>query len=1178
MTMRWNSNHKLAAGFGLVLALLLGNALLSFQNMRRVIDNNAQVTHTHAVLSAMQEVLSTVQDAETGQRGYIITGQENYLEPYNAAVTGIAGRLQRLRTLVVAPSVRPFVPVLERQVAARLALLRESIALRRAQGLEAARRRILTGKGRSRMDAIRGTIAAMQSEENALLRQRNTQARIAAQRTLWTFGLSSLASLGLLTLVWLIIRRDAADRENVAAQLKASSDRFGAIVTSTSQIIWTRDTRGDFVEEQPLWSDFTGQSFEELKGSGWLQAVHPDHRARVEAAWRQAVRSPDLFEVEYRLRRHDGEYRHMAVRAAPVRDDNGALREWVGTSTDITERKQAAAELHETEARRAAILETALDCIIAIDADSRITEWNPASEKTFGHARADVLGRTLPGVIIPPSLREAHYQGLQRYLATGEGPVLGQRIEVPALHADGHEFPVELAITRIAGDGPPSFSAYLRDISARKQAEADLAMHARLANLGADVGLALTRSDSIRVILQSCAAAVVTHLDAAFARVWTLNEIENVLELQASAGMYTHLDGPHGRVPVGQFKIGLIASERQPHLTNQVVGDARVGDQEWAEREGMVAFAGYPLLVEGRLLGVIGMFARHTLSEAVLRALATVADAIALGVKRKRAEEELERAKQAAEEASRTKSLFLANMSHELRTPLNAILGYSEMLHEEAADQELDGFSADLDRINAAGRHLLSLINDILDLSKIEAGKMELYLEEFDISHMLEEVTSTVQPLVEKNANTLHVEYEPDAGVMRGDLTKMRQCLFNLLSNAAKFTKEGHITLEVRRERMESVDNDAARDWMVFRVTDSGIGLSAEQILGLFQAFTQADASTTRKFGGTGLGLALTRRFCQMMGGDVTVQSVPGEGSIFTIKVPAMVEDAQEEAGDDNAPLASDSTARTIESDTLPPPGTCVLVIDDDATQRDLMRRFLAKEGFPAQTASSGEEGLRLAHQLRPIAITLDVMMPGIDGWSVLAALKADTALCDIPVIMLTMVDDKNRGYALGAADYATKPVDRTRLSQILKRYACSHPPCPVLLVEDDDVTRQMMRAMLEKEGWAVAEAANGREALERVAENRPHLILLDLMMPEMDGFEFAAALHRREEWSSIPIVVLTAKDLTSEDRLRLNGYVQKILQKAGQSREEMLRAVRDLVAACAVPKTPEACETKDEG
>ena len=525
---------------------------------------------------------------------------------------------------------------------------------------------------------------------------------------------------------------------------------------------------------------------------------------------------------------------------------------------------------------------------------------------------------------------------------------------------------------------------------------------------------------------------------------------------------------------------------------------------------------------------------------------------------RRHAEEEAARARQASDNANRTKSLFLANMSHELRTPLNAILGYSEMLQEEAAERALDGFAADLERIHAAGRHLLALINDILDLSKIEAGKMELYLERFDVGELIGEVAATLRPLVEKNANTLRLKLAPGLGEMRADQTKVRQALFNLLSNAVKFTHEGTITVNAGRRVMDGAE------WIVLRVADTGIGMSAEQIVKLFQDFTQADPSTTRKFGGTGLGLALTRRFCQMMGGDVTLNSAAGEGSVFTITLPVSVADPRPEApagtGDADAP----DPLAAPEGEAPAGGGAYVLVIDDDPAQRELMRRFLGKEGFRVRVARGGAEGLRMARCAPPVAITLDVMMPEMDGWSVLAELKADAGLREIPVIMLTMVDDPERGFALGASDYATKPVNRLRLSKIVRKHTCPDPPCPVLVVEDDAATRAMTRNILEREGWRVSEAENGRVALERMERERPRLILLDLMMPEMDGFEFADRVRRHPEWRSIPIVVVTARDLTVDERQRLSGYVETILQKAGDSHESVLRQVSERLTDCA--------------
>ena len=522
---------------------------------------------------------------------------------------------------------------------------------------------------------------------------------------------------------------------------------------------------------------------------------------------------------------------------------------------------------------------------------------------------------------------------------------------------------------------------------------------------------------------------------------------------------------------------------------------------------------------------------------------------------RRRAEGEVAKARDAAETANRTKSLFLANMSHELRTPLNAILGFSEMLQEEAVERHLDDFNADLQKISTAGRHLLGLINDILDLSKIEAGKMELSLESFDITALIAEVASTIERQAVKNGNTLEVICPPGIGSMRADLSKVRQGLFNLVSNAAKFTHDGAIKVEAERQLRDG------SEWITFRVSDTGIGLSAAQLVRLFQPFTQADASTTRRFGGTGLGLALTRRFCQMMTGDVTVHSVPGEGSVFTITLPATIQDTSDV--DDPRPELSQLTGLPVEPDdeSLPEPRTCVLVIDDDPLQRDLMQRYLGREGYTVRTASGGAQGLRMARTMLPAAITLDVMMPDMDGWSVLSALKADLTLRDIPVIMLTMVDDPVRGFTLGASDYATKPVNRQRISQILRKYTCLHPPCPVLVIDDDATARSLTRAMLEKEGWAVTEAENGIEAMRMMEQERPSLIFLDLMMPEMDGYAFAAEVGRHPEWRSIPIVVVTAQDLTHEDRRRLNGHVETILRKHGDSRESLLEQVRDLLA-----------------
>jgi signal transduction histidine kinase/ligand-binding sensor domain-containing protein/CheY-like chemotaxis protein len=505
---------------------------------------------------------------------------------------------------------------------------------------------------------------------------------------------------------------------------------------------------------------------------------------------------------------------------------------------------------------------------------------------------------------------------------------------------------------------------------------------------------------------------------------------------------------------------------------------------------------------------------------------------------------ELKEAKEAAESANQAKSAFLANMSHELRTPLNAVIGYSEMLEEEAVDLGQQSFVPDLRRINAAGKHLLDLINNVLDLSKIEAGKMDLFLETFDVHAMVQDVSAVIEPLVARKSNTLAINCTPAAGSMRADLTKVRQILFNVLSNACKFTERGAVSLDVTRQ------TDGEGDVIIFTVRDTGIGMNQEQMARLFQPFTQADDSIARQFGGTGLGLMISRKFCEIMGGGIGVESEPGRGSTFRISLPAEVLDARLE------PLAALEIGDLTDQERF----NTVLVIDDDPAVRDLMKRFLVKEGFRVETAFDGEDGLRRARNRRPDAITLDVMMPKMDGWEVLVALKADPELADIPVIMLTIADNRTIGFALGASDYITKPIERERLVRILNKYRRDTETCAVLVVDDDRSMREVTRRVLEKEGWVVSEAENGLLALDRIHECLPSLIILDLIMPEMDGFEFLEHLHQRPDWRAIPVIVSTAKDITEEDHRRLQGYVEKILEKGVHSLDEMVEEVREFM------------------
>jgi GAF domain-containing protein/CheY-like chemotaxis protein len=565
--------------------------------------------------------------------------------------------------------------------------------------------------------------------------------------------------------------------------------------------------------------------------------------------------------------------------------------------------------------------------------------------------------------------------------------------------------------------------------------------------------------------------------------------------------------------------------------------------QEAHRLGGFRSIIGVPMMREGVAIGVLALTRSDVrpFTDKEMDLISTFADQAAIAIENVRLFDELQEKNRQLEAASQHKSQFVANMSHELRTPLNAIIGLTEMMTTNAARFGTEKALDPLRRVHRAGTHLLGLINQVLDLSKIEAGKLELSPETVNVAALVDEVVGTARQLAEQNSNKLAVEIS-QIGTLQADPMRLRQILFNLLSNACKFTKAGTVTLRVRR----IADGG---NWIEFAVADTGIGMTGEQQAKLFEDFTQADASTARRFGGTGLGLAITRKLARMMGGDVMVTSAPGEGSTFTARLP----------GGPHAPAAADAdgpAGRAAET----PRSDCILVIDDDATARELISHQLEAEGFCVATAAGGLEGLKRAKELRPRAITLDVTMPDLDGWSVLAALRQDAEIAEIPVIMVTILDEQRRGIALGAAGYLTKPINRDRLSALVQRLRPAARETCILLVDDDPDQRERARGWLQSQHWSVHEAANGREALRFIRDRRPDLILLDLMMPEMDGFDLVAALQQDRGWRDIPVIVVTSMDLTHGDRARLNSGIQSVLVKNTFAPPELVERVRRLI------------------
>jgi len=768
--------------------------------------------------------------------------------------------------------------------------------------------------------------------------------------------------------------------------------------------------------------------------------------------------------------------------------------------------------IEESQKRFRTLLESAPDAMVIIDASGTIVMVNRRTEELFGYSRDEITGQPIEQ-LMPQRFRETHPERIRSFFSNPSARPMGSGLELFGCSRTGREFPVEISLSPIETEDGALVASSLRDITERKQAEEKLkALNANI-ETQRRTEIALNKLSELLRCEQEMGnlASVIVHqlahyLDLQFAALFVLRD-GNTYVREAAYG-YPRQGGINN-FESGDGLLGQIVIDAAPLKVNNIPEYAQL-----ALGLGTIAPSGlliYPLVHDEMVVAVLELAGLRPIDEGQRDWLDKASEGLAVTIRlvldleqRNRAEKELAEARDAAEKANKAKSGFLANMSHELRTPMNAILGYSEMLMEDARDVGQDDFIPDLKKINQAGSHLLSLINDVLDLSKIESGRMEVFAEDIDVGALIDQVAGTAQPLMTRNNNKFKIERGEQLGNAHQDITKLRQSLLNMLSNAAKFTHEGTITL--RTERKSQADGE----WLMFSVNDTGIGIPADKLEHVFEEFSQADTSTTRNYGGTGLGLPISRRFCQMLGGDLTVRSSAGEGSTFTMRVPVRLPGTDAEMPVATMPIKTDTE---LEALRVSGAGHTILVIDDDPEAQDIVERFLRKDGFE-----------------------------------------------DVPVVMLTMVDDKSKGYSLGATDYLTKPVDRNQLHNTLARYYTPDESCSVLLVEDDLATREVMARTLEKSEWQVNEASNGREALDQLAREKPRLILLDLMMPVMDGFDFLLEMRANAEWQDIPVIVLTAKDLTDEDRRILSGRVEQIIEKGARAHDQVVELIHQVV------------------
>jgi PAS domain S-box-containing protein len=995
---------------------------------------------------------------------------------------------------------------------------------------------------------------------------------------------------------------DMTRQKQAEERLRESEQRWRSLTEALPQLVWsaTPDGACDYFSTQ--WTQYTGVHERDLLGWHWLAVLHPDDREPTRRLWTDSVAGRGPYDVEYRVRRSDGAYRWFKTRGTPIRDSTGRIVQWFGTCTDISDLRRTEQALRESEERFRGTFENAAVGITHNDSTGRFLRVNGTYCAIVGFAREELLQKTFQDITHPDD--RAENVELYRALLRGDSPILG--LQKRYVRKDGSMVWVELSasLQRDAAGQPAYVIAVAQDVSERKRLDGELraakeaeAERARLAELGRDVGIALSKGDTLRELLQPCAEAIVRYLDAAFARVWCLPPGRDVLELQASAGAYTHLDGPHARIPVGRLKIGRIAQERRPMLTNEVQFNPDISDPDWARREGMVAFAGFPLVVNNRLLGVLGMFSRKPLSAAVLQALESVAGLIALGIERKQQDVELRRAKEAAEAANRAKDEFLANVSHEIRTPMNAILGMTELALDTSLTDDQQQY---LRTVKSAADNLLGLINDLLDFAKIEAGKLELDLAGFSLRSSLGDALRALAVRAHRKGLELisHVRPEvPDALV--GDAGRLRQVLLNLVGNAIKFTEVGEVavSVEIADCRSQAADLDSPPEissrenlqseicYLKFTVKDTGIGIPKEQQERIFRAFEQEDTSTTRKYGGTGLGLTIASRLVALMGGTITVDSQPGRGSTFTLSARFGFQPPQPEPAAVRPPALLD--------------GLPVLAVDDNATNRQILQEWLRGWRMEPTTADDGLAALnalwRGAAGGRPYALVLlDARMPATDGLTLAAMIRDKPELSATRIILLTSgdrPDDWARLRELRIDAYLLKPVQQDELFETIHRVmstaeseepasqpalaretapAPAPPPLHILVAEDSEFSARLLEQLLIRRGHRVRLATDGRQALALASGGDFHLLLLDVHMPELDGFQVVRAIRDREQAAGghLPVIALTARS-REEDRQRcLAAGMDDFLTKPVPS-ARLYAAIDRLMSAHRVTRTP---------
>ncbi len=1069
--MKWSIETKIGSGFSVTLILIIFIGIVSYRSMVKLMETANWVAHTYEVLENLEGLFSSIKDAQVKQYGYILTGEEYYLESYNQAVEKINQKIAYLRALTADNSnQQQRIQDLTLTITKKLTLLQESIDLRKNQGLEIEGQVVYTPEGEKITADIQKIISELEREEKSLLKKRDQEMKTDARNTISIVTLGGFLAFLIVTLAGFITQRDITQRKRVEEKLHQQNTYLTALHETTVALM-NRLELSNLLE-------FIVKRAGDLLGTphGFIYLVDPE---KDEMVLQMGTGNFAQF-CGFRLKPGQALAGRVWQTGQPLVVDN--YFNWPGRSPDP--------HLDITRAAVGVPLKSGSQ-VIGVLGLAHLEK-----DRTFGDNEVILLTRF-----------------------------------------------AQLAV--IALDNARLYASAQQELNERIQAEEALAERATELALSEEALRNQTRI--LQSILESMGDGVIV-----------ADERGRFLFFNPAAEKILGIDQPNTTLNQWIQQYGLYLPDTLTPYPPESLPLARAIRGEAVDA--VEIFVRHSKRPEGLWVSVTARPLKD--EKGILRGGVAVFSDIS---KRKQVEEEWRMAKEAAEAANRAKSQFLANMSHELRTPLNAIIGFSEILVDQIFGPLNNKQIKYVNNILSSGRHLLQLINDILDLSKIEAGRIQLELTQVDVETVLHHVQTIVKTLANKKGITLTVQVEQSPLTITVDEAKFKQILYNLLSNAIKFTPEGgHVKVTASVETGEEIQVGEREPLISFptqfikiSVSDTGIGIKPKDQERIFREFEQVDSSYARKQQGTGLGLALTRKLVELHGGQIWVESEgEGKGSTFIFTLPLVSKRAiRESQATAPEPAFVYPKSDPLKSDLSP----LVLVIEDDLSTSELLRKYLTEAGYAVATAFNSKQAIDLAKKLKPTAITLDILLPDKHGLEVLAELKSLPDTRDIPVIVVSFTEDRQLGFSLGVIEWFVKPAHRDRLIEVLNkaRMVSGTKITTVLIIDDEPQMVELLTDIVQTHGYKVLQAYTGREGVRLAREKRPDIAIVDLIMPEMNGFDVVRELRKDKGPQGISIVILTAKELTQEERKQLNMSVQGIVSKS--SREELLRELDKL-------------------